>query len=159
MKVDGAVMESFHNVKGLAPGACGNQQSTAFAIGRNQSDRRLGGFFPVGNAGHDGPLFHPGSLIRNELRCAGCSIRYSTNISPQMNADKRRSKGSRELTRITRTTEMLLFFIDSRISRAFVANLSFPSHKAVHNCTCTKGHVLFGTAFQAAECQNQRNNP
>ena len=32
MKVDGAVMESFHNVEGLAPGACGNQQSTAFAI-------------------------------------------------------------------------------------------------------------------------------
>ena len=31
-KVDRAVMESFHNVKGLAPGACGNQQSTAFAI-------------------------------------------------------------------------------------------------------------------------------
>jgi len=27
VKIDWAVVESFHNVKGLAPGACGNQQS------------------------------------------------------------------------------------------------------------------------------------
>ena len=48
VKIDRAVVEGFHTVEGLAPGACGNQQPTTFAIGCNQPNSRFGSFSTVG---------------------------------------------------------------------------------------------------------------
>ncbi len=50
-------MDIFHNIQGLALGAGGNQQSTTFAIGRNQSIGKSVDIAPFGaTVDHEAPL-------------------------------------------------------------------------------------------------------